>query len=120
MRIDAGPVEAIPTDHCVAVGDGTAVLVRCGERVLAYQNRCLHQDSPLEGGRVTSGKLQCPMHFWRYELPDGRHLGGRGCLATYPTTIQAGRVLVDLPDPEPARSLREQLLARARSWDRGD
>lgn len=118
--MDAGPLEEVPTDRCVAAGDGACVLVRIDGAVLAFPNRCLHQDSRLEGGVVVAGTLQCPLHFWRYRLPDGEHVGRRGRLTPYPTVVRDGRVFVDLPDAPPPMSLREQMLAHARAWDRGD
>lgn len=118
MRVSAGPFADIPADRCVAIAEGRAVVVRVGDRVVAFDNRCLHKDSPLAGGRVISGRLTCPLHFWRYRLPGGEHVGGQGALPSFPVTTSDGEVLVDLPDPEPPRSLREQLLAHAREWDR--
>ena len=120
VRISAGRVADIPADRCVAVGDGRAVVVRVGERVVAFRNRCLHQDSPLADGRVLTGRLICPMHFWRYHLPDGEHVGGGGRLPSYPVEVVDGEAFVDLPPPAPSRSLRQIMLAHARDWDRGD
>lgn len=120
VRISAGRVADIPVDHCVAIGDGRAIVVRVGERVVAFRNRCLHRDSSLDGGRVLTGRLVCPMHFWRYRLPEGEHVGGEGCLPSYPVEVVDGEAFVDLPPPAPARSMREIMLAHARDWDRGD
>lgn len=116
--VDAGPLEAIPTDRCVAVGDGRAVVVRVDDRPVALANRCLHQDSPLEGGLVRGSRLMCPLHFWCYDLPGGAHVGRRGTLTTYPARVEEGRVEVDLPDPAPVLSVRERLLQHAAGWDR--
>lgn len=119
VRVDAGPLEAVPSDRCVAVGDGRAVIVKVDGAPVAFANRCLHQASELAGGRVLAGRLTCPQHFWRYDLPGGRHIGNRGCLVTFPTEVVDGHVIVELPEPEPAMSMRERLLAHAREWDRG-
>lgn len=120
MRVSAGPVEDLPVDHCVAVGGGEAVVVRTPDGVLAFRNRCLHRDSELAGGRVSGGRLVCPQHFWQYELTSGRHLGGRGTLPSYPVEVTTtGEVVVEVPDPAPAMSMRERLLAHARDWERG-
>ena len=120
MRVVVGPLESVPLDHCIAVADGRAVVARVGDTVVAMQNRCLHQDSPLEGGRITGDRLTCPLHFWRYRLPEAEHTGGRGALETYAVELVDGVVIVDLPEPKPAMSMREQLLAHAREWNRGD
>ena len=120
MRVDAGSLEAIPVDRCVSIAGGRAVIARVGDTVVAFQNRCLHQDSPLTGGRVTNGVLTCPLHFWRYRLPEVEHTGGGGALPTYPVEIISGTVVVDLPEPAPPMSMRGQLLRHAREWSRDD
>lgn len=106
----------LPPDHCVAVGTGEAVVARLGEEVVAFQNRCLHQSSPLAGGRVADGKLTCPLHFWRYRLPSGEHLGREGSLPSYPVTVEQGEVFVEVPGPKPALPFREMMLQHAREW----
>lgn len=116
-----GRVEDVPSDRCVAVADGAAVVVAVDGQVVAFANRCLHQASELAGGRVFGGALTCPKHFWRFRLPEGTHTGGRGVLPSYPTDVtESGEVYLQLPDPEPALSMREMLLAHAREWTRGD
>lgn len=118
MRVSAGPLDDIPTDSCVAIADGLAIIIRVGDRVVSYQNRCLHMDSPFDGGRVENGRLICPLHFWRYEADSGRHLGRRGTLASYPTEVVDDEVFVDVPDPEPKLSVREMMLRHAAEWRR--
>ena len=120
MRVDLGALGAIPSDRCIAVADGRVVVARVGDDVVAFQNRCLHQNSKLEDGRIDNGKLTCPLHFWRYEAATGRHLGGRGTLESYPVEIVDGRVFVEAPDPEPVLSMREMMLRHAREWSRDD
>ena len=118
MRITLGPPDSVPDDHCVAVADGRAVVLRVGDEVCAYVNRCAHQDSPLAGGIVRDGVLSCPLHFWRYHARTGELVGTRRALERYPVEIVDGEVVVELPDPPPPMSLREQLLRRAREYDR--
>lgn len=120
MRVPIGPVESVPTDECVAVGDGRAIVVRVGDRVCAYRNRCAHQDAPLDGAWVRNGVLTCPLHFWRYRVDDGAQIGSGLRLEAFPVDVDAGVAYATLPDPAPARSLRAELLERARSYDRAD
>jgi nitrite reductase/ring-hydroxylating ferredoxin subunit len=118
VRVRVGRVADVSDAECVAVGDGRAVVVRVGDRLVAYRNRCLHQDSPLDGGWVREGVLSCPLHFWRYRVADGSHVGSGEALETFPVEVVDGEAFVVVPDdPEPV-SLREQLLARARDYDR--
>lgn len=120
MRVELGPLDSIPSDHCIAVAEGRIVVARMGDSVVAFQNRCLHQNSKLEGGRIESGKLTCPLHFWRYEATTGRHLGNRGSLDSYPIEVIDGQVFVEAPEPEPQLSVRELMLRHAREWSRDD
>ena len=120
MRVSAGQLDDLPTDHVVAVGDGEVVVVRSADGVCAYRNACLHKGLSLDGARVHAGRFACPQHFWQYDLGSGRHLGGRGSLTPCPVTVtEAGEVLVEAPEPAPAPSMRELLLAHARDWERG-
>jgi nitrite reductase (NADH) small subunit len=120
MKVRVGRLEMIPSDRCIAVGDGAAIVVRRGDDVVAFSNRCLHQDSPLEGGWVHGDELTCPLHFWRYSLADGALAGSaRGDrLERLPTSFVDGEIVVEVHDPPPAMSLRDRLLARASAYDR--
>ena len=121
QTISAGAVEDLPTDRCVEIGDGRAVVARVGNQVYAYRNECLHQASPLAGGLVRDGVITCPLHFWRYEASTGAKCGEAGLqLENYPVRIDSGTVLVDLPAPPATGSWREMMLDHAREWDRGD
>lgn len=102
----------------MAVGGGRAVVVRVGDELRAYDNRCLHQDSPLDGAQVRDGVLSCPFHFWRYRVADGRLIGSRRALERFPVDIVDGEAFVLLPDLATPVSLRRQLLARAGEYDR--
>ena len=118
MRVPIGPVGDLPDDGCVAIADARAVVVRVGDEVRAYRNRCLHQDSPLAGGWVRDGVLSCPLHFWRYDVATGRVRGGTSCLERFDVEYEHGEAVVVVPDEPPRRSLRDELLDRARGYDR--
>lgn len=118
MRVPIGPVASVPTDACSAIGDGSAVVVRVGDEVCAYRNRCIHQDSPLAGGIVRNGVLSCPLHFWRYRAGSGELIGTRRRLERFPVVVVDGEAFVELPDAPPSMSLRDRLLARASGYDR--
>ena len=98
MRVRVGTIDEIPSDRCIAIADGRAVVLRVGDDVVAFSNRCLHQGAPLADSRVLSGRLMCPMHFWRYQLPDGTRVGGEGRLVSYRVEIIDGEVVVDVPE----------------------
>lgn len=120
-RVEAGALSGIPTDRCMEIADGRAVVVRVGDDVVAFENRCLHQDSPLAEGVVRDGVLTCPLHFWRYRLPEAVKVGEENHrLSTYPVSIEDGIVMVEVPAPEEPRSMRDLLLEHARDWRRDE
>lgn len=115
-RFSAGPLDELPTDRCVSVAAGRAIVVRVRNEVAAFQNECLHQASPLAGGLVRGGVLVCPLHFWMYDMPAGTVHGSGEQLPRYDVEVVDGEVFVDVPEEPPARSMREQLLAHAAEW----
>ena len=121
MRVPVGPVADVPEDRCVAVGDGRVVVVRVGRELRAFENRCLHQNSLLADGIVRNGVLSCPLHFWRYRVDDGSLIGSKRSLPRFPIDVVDGEAFVLVADAsEPPGSLREQLLDRARTYDRDE
>jgi len=96
---------------------GPAVLVSLIDGVpYAVEDSCLHRGASLASGVCRGGIITCPSHWWRYDLRDGALQGSPGQhLATFACRIVGDVVEVDLPEPVVAPSLREQLLAHARS-----
>jgi len=76
------------------------VVTEAGDAVHAVENRCSHQESPLEGGRIRRGHLSCPRHGVRFNLSTGEPLGAltRVPIRTYPVEIVDGFVTVDISD----------------------
>lgn len=117
---DAGPVEALPDDRCTAVAGGAAVVVRTSSGVRAFVNVCGHQESPIDGGWIHDGRLVCPNHFWAFDPVTGENCREGAGLQPLPVEVVDGRVRVTVPGAAPAPSLREQMLAHARTWRRDD
>ena len=70
--------------------------------VHAIDNQCSHAGSPLDGGAVRDGKVQCPWHGWVYDLASGVHLtvfGERPGVRTYRCRVEDGMVKVTVDDP---------------------
>lgn len=120
QRVAIGRVSDLPEDHCVAVASERAIVFRVGDQVCAYRNQCLHQDSPLAGGIIRNGVLSCPLHFWRYHADTGQLIGTRQQLDAVPVEVIDGEAFLVLPPEPPRRSLRDQLLERARHYDRDE
>lgn len=120
MRVAVGPIAEVPDTECMAVGDGRAVVVRVGDELRAFENRCAHQDSPIAGGLVRNGVLSCPFHFWRYRVDDGRLIGSQRALQRFPVDVVDGEAFVLLPDEATEVPLRRRLLDRAQAYDRDE
>lgn len=117
--VDAGSVADVPDRGCAAVADSRVLLIRHGDDILAFENRCLHKDTPLHEGHLTDGILACPLHHWRYELPSGRLVGHSVGLPHVPIEIDGGRIRV-VPPEEPPASVSALLRDHARTWSRSD
>jgi nitrite reductase (NADH) small subunit len=90
--------------------DGHAVVVSlAGGEPRALRDMCPHREIAL------SGVLTCPGHFWRFDLRDGHCIGRPWeVVPSFDCTVVDGWVEVDLPPPQPKRTMRELLLAHAR------
>ena len=80
-------------------GEVELVLYRQGDRVRAYQRRCLHQGADLADGIVSRGFLVCALHGWRFQLEDGAlDMQPDSCLRCYPVRVEGDAVYVDIGD----------------------
>jgi len=72
-RIDV-PVDQIPQAVPLRFEQaGTAiVVVRAGDRIAAFLDRCPHADWPLSEGEVIDGVLQCQGHGFEFDIASGR------------------------------------------------
>lgn len=113
---------AIPVDDLT---DGTMTRVTLDGRDInltlvdheprAIGDTCPHRGASLSEGQLRDGCVTCPAHLWRFSFVDGRKQGdARISVPVYPTRVVDGYVEVDLPPAQPARSIREILLAHAR------
>lgn len=102
---------------CRPAAGGVVLVARVDGEVVAYRNRCLHKDAPLDDGLVRDGTVTCPLHFWRYRLADGRKVGSEVGLEPVPVTVVDGEIIVAPPQPGTS-SVREMLLEHARTWRR--
>lgn len=118
MRVSLGRPDRIPDDRCVVTTDGRAVVVRVGDEFRAYVNRCPHEGHELTSGWIRDGVLVCPHHFWRFETSTGNVVGRSIGLEQLPCHVSADDVTVELTEPEPERSIRQQLLDHAKTWRR--
>jgi toluene monooxygenase system ferredoxin subunit len=80
---------------------GTRVLVvRLGDEVRAYLDRCAHLGVALSEGTLEGGVLTCSAHHWQYDVATGRGINpDTVCLVRFPVTITDGEVYVELARP---------------------
>lgn len=82
--------------------DGHNILVgNAAGEFFAVQNRCTHQDSPLEGGRIRNGLIACPLHGVMFDVKTGCGRGqmGRVPLRTYALQVVDGQIQVSVDAP---------------------
>jgi 3-phenylpropionate/trans-cinnamate dioxygenase ferredoxin subunit len=121
VQVELGSAEDLaPGDRvCASSGEGKVVVFNLDGALHAMDAACVHTGGPLEEGIVRDGVVTCPWHLHRYEVSTGRRVDMPGKGQTpYPVSIVEGVIVVDVPDPEPPKSMRERLLDHAREWER--
>jgi nitrite reductase/ring-hydroxylating ferredoxin subunit len=73
-----------------AIGGWQVLLARSEGELVAINDRCTHAASRLSTGRIRRGAIMCPLHGARFDLADGRCIGG-----AYPAVRQFGLRVVD-------------------------
>ena len=64
----------------------------------AMDDLCVHQDGSIAGGKVDGDIVECPLHFWHYNIKTGElmdYLKGVR-LATYPVQARDDGIYVDV------------------------
>ncbi|MGF1544932.1 MAG: Rieske (2Fe-2S) protein [Parvularculaceae bacterium] len=82
--------------------DGVDVLLcNTKEGYFAVENRCTHQLTALEGGKIRGCFIFCPLHGQRFSLKDGAPIGQLTDkpIRTFPVKVEDGAVFVS---PSPA------------------
>jgi toluene monooxygenase system ferredoxin subunit len=73
------------------------MLVRQGDAVHAYEDRCAHLGVRLSDGKLSGTRLMCRAHYWEYDVETGQGLNPTSvCLHRFPVRIEDGRILVDV------------------------
>ena len=82
----------------ISVGDRKICLLRRGETVFAFSDRCPHAGVPLCTGHTDAkGHLVCPRHGYRFELSRGYNSSGEGYkLKTFAVEIRTEGIFVAL------------------------
>lgn len=79
----------------IAEGKKIAVFRLSDDRIKAIGGVCPHKQGPLAEGIVSGEYVFCPLHEYKVSLLDGRvQEPDEGCVATYDTVIEEGKVYV--------------------------
>src|SRR5580704_5484050 len=74
------------------------VVIRSGETVFAYYDKCPHAFWPLSEGSLNNSVLECPGHGWEFDVKSGRCLNAPVyCLTSVPVTLEGDTVSLHLP-----------------------
>ena len=79
---------------------GERLLVVRGEAgVCVFRDRCPHQGYPLSEGTLLEGVITCRVHRHTFDAASGAGVNPpRPCLSSLTSRVEAGQVLVDLPE----------------------
>jgi 3-phenylpropionate/trans-cinnamate dioxygenase ferredoxin subunit len=97
--IEVLPLERLADQGIVSVRVESVelLLVRDGERIIACERACPHEQADLSLGRITDGRLFCPRHLASFDLDDGQVSAGWPSrrLRRYPAKTGNGRIWID-------------------------
>jgi NAD(P)H-dependent nitrite reductase small subunit len=84
--------------RAVRVGDLEIAIFNLNGRFLTVENACPHKGGPLCDGIVSGATVVCPLHGQRFDLESGMPVlaAQPNCLATFPTRVEDGVILVAL------------------------
>ena len=86
--------------RAITLGGRELAIFNLGDRFLTIENRCPHRGGPLSDGIVSGCTVVCPLHAWRVRLDTGdvdRPDSSASCVHTFPTRVDDGVVMVQLP-----------------------
>ena len=105
-------VENVPLreGRAVIAGGKQIAIFNLNGRFLTIENECPHKGGPLCDGIVSGTTVVCPLHGWRFDLETGvaTRASEPSCVATFPTRVDDGVILVDLAG---ARRAQEETTA---------
>jgi nitrite reductase/ring-hydroxylating ferredoxin subunit len=87
------------TGLAVYAGGRDIALFNLGGEVVAIGNECPHQSGSLGDGQVEGEIVICPLHGWEFDARSGACMTVPGeSVPRYRVRIQAGDILVEMPD----------------------
>ncbi len=87
------------TGRVVEAGGRPLAVFNVEGRFYAIDNTCLHRGGPLGEGELEGSVVTCPWHAWQWDVTTGANVNNPAMrLACFPVTVEAGEVLVELPE----------------------
>jgi len=123
LRVTVCRVEELPENasRVVDTEAGSVLVLNLDGELFALDNACAHRRQPLAAGDVRAGGVTCPAHLWRYDVRTGERIDAPGwSVPCHRVSVVDGSIAVDVPEPAPPMSIREQLLQHAREWSRDE
>ncbi|HET6582327.1 MAG TPA: Rieske 2Fe-2S domain-containing protein [Nannocystaceae bacterium] len=82
------------------VAGARVLLVRIGDSVRAYADRCPHLGVPLSEGSLDGGVITCRAHQYQYDAASGAGVNPRALqLHPYSVTLVEGVITVEIDEP---------------------
>ena len=100
VRVTACDSIPLREGRAVTLGRRQIAIFNLGDRFLATDNQCPHRGGPLCDGIVAGDSVVCPLHAWKVRLDTGaveRPASPDKCVTTYPTRIDNGILMLELP-----------------------
>ncbi|RZK50161.1 MAG: Rieske (2Fe-2S) protein [Pedobacter sp.] len=74
------PIQLTSDDFIEAIqlNDKRICMVKRGNHLYAFQNRCPHAGGQLNYGKFENGHIICPIHRWSYDVQTGYGSEGQG------------------------------------------
>jgi toluene monooxygenase system ferredoxin subunit len=81
----------------VSVNNVNVLLIRVGEQVRAYEDRCAHLRVRLSQGTFgEDGIITCAVHRWQFDARTGRGVNPQNfCLHAFPVRLAHGFIWID-------------------------
>lgn len=86
---------------CTAQG-AKVLLIKLGDEIFAYEDRCAHLGVPLSQGSLEGHVLTCSAHLWQYDVESGFGVNPSAArLRPFPVKVVGGDILVDVSAAAP-------------------
>src|SRR3712207_4041728 len=82
----------------VEVNGNRVAIFHANGRFYALEALCRHQDGSLAPGKINGEVVECPLHFWHYNIRTGElldYLEGVK-LTTYKTNVKDNEIFIDI------------------------